>query len=127
MQVETRQPVVSPQNMAYGMDSPYQAEGVWGHDVYANIHVDRRHHITQAYDSSARATELKDEYSDEIEAVERTVTRRDLGPLRRRAFQNVEDRVQTAQTRKDKACLRCRMQKVRVLEPPLPSYYKLLT
>lgn len=127
MLVETRQPVVSPQNMTYGMGSPYQAEGLWGHNVYANIHGDRRHRVTQVYDSSVRATELKDEYSDEIEAVEHTVTQKDLGPSRRRAFQKVEDREQTAQTRKDKACLRCRMQKVRVLGSPLPSYYKLLT
>jgi hypothetical protein len=127
MLVETRQPVISHQNMTYGMGSPYQAEGVWDQNAYANIHGDRRHHVTQVYDSSVCATELKDECSDEIEAVERTVNRRDLGPSRRGAFKNVEDRVQTAQTRKDKACLRCRMQKVRVLEPPLPLYYKLLT
>jgi hypothetical protein len=113
--------------MTYGMGSPYQAEGMWGHNVYANILGDRHHHVTQVYDSSVLATELKDGYSDEIEAVECTVTRRDSGPSRRKAFKKVEDREQTAQTRKDKACLRCRMQKVRVLKSPLPSYYKLLT
>jgi hypothetical protein len=42
-----------------------------------------------------------------------------LGPegagtrTRRRPFKNPHDRAQTAQTRRDNACLRCRMQRVR--------------
>ena len=48
--------------------------------------------------------------------------------FRRRPFLSVEARQQTAQTRKDKACIRCRMQKVRVLNSSFCnlSYYKLL-
>jgi hypothetical protein len=34
--------------------------------------------------------------------------------IRRRPFQNPLDRAQTAQTRRDNACVRCRMQRVRV-------------
>lgn len=37
-----------------------------------------------------------------------------LVPIRRGPFKNPHDRVQTAQTRKDGSCVRCRAQKIRV-------------
>lgn len=120
--VERRQPLINRQNMTYGMESPRQAANIWDRNAFANIHENQRDHTTQIYDSGLSETEQKDEHSKEIEAAECTATRRDSGPPKRRPFQKVEDRVQTAQTRKDKACLRCRMQKVRVLEPFSPSY-----
>ncbi|OBT69780.1 hypothetical protein VE03_00727 [Pseudogymnoascus sp. 23342-1-I1] len=40
------------------------------------------------------------------------------GPTRRGPFKNQQDRVQTAQTRKDGCCLRCRHQKIRCIPDP---------
>jgi hypothetical protein len=40
---------------------------------------------------------------------------------RRRPFQDPGDRAQTAQTRRDNACLRCRMQRIRVSFSPIQN------
>ena len=113
--------------MTYGIESPYQTRNVLGRNAYANVDEGQLHHAAQVHNSAVSDVELKNECSEETEVTERIVTRRNIGPSRRRAFQKLEDREQTAQTRKDKACLRCRMQKVRVIESPSPTYPNLLT
>lgn len=127
MPVQTRQPLINSQTMTYGAESPYHTRNAWGHNAYANVDEDQLHHAAQVHNSAVSDMELKNECSEETEATERIVARRGIGPSRRRAFQKLEDREQTAQTRKDKACLRCRMQKVRVIESSSPTYRNLLT
>ncbi len=127
MPVEARQPSSNLQNMAYRMDMAYQADGLWDYGSHSINHGDRPHHATQVYNSNDCVPNLKDGYSDELEVGESAVTGRANGPSHRRPFQNPEDRLQTAQTRRNKACLRCRMQKVRVLKFNLPPCCKRLT
>lgn len=45
------------------------------------------------------------------------------GPIRRGPFKNLRDRAQTAQTRKDGSCLRCRAQKIRVCRTQNPEQF----
>jgi hypothetical protein len=45
---------------------------------------------------------------------------------RRRPFKNSKDRAQTAQTRRDNACLRCRMQRIRVSIDSLVRIYYII-
>jgi len=118
MPLQTRQPVMNSRNMTYGMESPNQNRNVWDHSTHANIHGDRPDDATQVYEPAVRDTVPKNGHSDETEMAKRAVK---VGQLRRRGFQNLEDREQTAQTRRDKACVRCRMQKIRVIQPSSPS------
>jgi hypothetical protein len=119
MPVETRQPLINAQNMAYTTDTACRVENQWDHNAHADAEGLERHHINQIYDLEDGDVNVEIEgYLKESEAADHAAARRGMGPSRRRPFQNPEDRIQTAQTRKDKACLRCRMQKVRVLNPP---------
>lgn len=100
------------------MDTTYQVESLWNLDTNNEVHGVGRHYTTQLYEREGGDSNLKDDqYSEELGAADRALARIGLGPSRRRPFQNHQDRIQTAQTRKDKACLRCRMQHIRVLDP----------
>jgi len=112
--VEARQPLINAQYMAYPTDTAYRGENLWDDSTHADAEGTERRHVSQICDSDGDLNPQDNRYSEESEAPDHAVPRRGLGPSRRRPFQNPEDRIQTAQTRKDKACLRCRMQKVRV-------------
>lgn len=116
--VETRQPLINAQYMTYPTDAAYRVENLWDHNTHADVEGIDYHHVNPIYDLENGDIYPQDNrYSEESEAVDHAVPRRGMGPSRRRAFQNPQDRMQTAQTRRDKACLRCRMQKVRVRKP----------
>lgn len=121
--VETKQPLLNAQYMAYPTNATYQSENQWDHNILDDADGIEPRHVSQIYD--LEDGDLKPEgnrYSEESETVDNAVACRGMGPSRRKPFKNPEDRIQTAQTRKDKACLRCRMQKIRVFNPLLQSY-----
>jgi hypothetical protein len=105
--------------MTYPTNTTYHLENQWDHNDHGNAERIEPHHVNHVYDLEDGDQDPKDNRcSEESEAADNALTRRGMGPSRRRAFQNPEDRLQTAQTRKDKACLRCRMQKIRVFNKP---------
>lgn len=114
--------------MTYPINTTYSSENQWDRNTHVDAEGTGRRNVNQVNDLEDADLNLKgNRYTEESEGVNNAVAHRAIGPSRRRPFQNPEVRMQTAQTRKDKACLRCRMQKIRVLNPNLQPYYKLLT
>jgi len=113
--------------MKYPTNTTYPLENHWDHNTQGDTEGIERHYFNQIYDlDDGDLHPEHNRYSEESETVGDAVAPRAMGPSRRRPFQNPEDRIQTAQTRKDKACLRCRMQKIRVLNAQFAIIYNLL-
>lgn len=70
---------------------------------------------TYGTDESSDLIDLSTETTmDSLESESSDQSCEKSGPTPRRPFQSPHDRQQTAQTRKNTACLRCRMQRIRV-------------
>jgi len=124
------QPVVHKQEMIY--PQPISAAGYseWNQSTMIGSNFPAYSQAMYAdsafQDSEASHSYLKVETeldSDSGQSMRCASTFNNDGPARRGPFKSLHDRAQTAQTRKDGSCVRCRAQKIRVCAPSAVSYY----
>jgi hypothetical protein len=112
--------------MRYPSDS-FQMEGsLWnngpGSDMYGHVN---NYTPAVVHEQSTVFEEVGNSDSD-VGNSEQADCGEKLGPARRGPFRSLYDRAQTAQTRKDTACLRCRMQRIRVFITQSNVYHQLI-
>jgi hypothetical protein len=118
--VEIRQPWINAQYMTYTTNTTYPLENQWDRNTQGGTERIKHRYFNQIYDlEDGDLPPERNRYPEESETAGDAATCKAIGPLRHRPFQNLEDRMQTMQTGKVKACLRCRMQKIRVPNPHL--------
>jgi hypothetical protein len=116
--VETSQPSINTQDMRYPRDPLYSVPTSWDPNSRQAGNGIGRHIAPQSYNAQNDDPHLDEtQYSDGSEEEDPAPVLRGLGHSRRGPFKNIQDRQQTAETRKNKACIRCKMQRVRVWYP----------
>ena len=120
-QMQTVQPTATKHEMAYPAIQSTISSDPWNQNTSSNIMNNRDYysslHVRDAHKKFAGPNLNAEQaawFSDDSQESDDVALGERSGSARRGPFRNIQDREQTAHTRKLTACVRCRMQRIRV-------------